>query len=76
LSTLAGRKASHAAWPSLLRRNIVTGELARYLSGLDRLLEIEGEIVREVMGERKAAIIQDGLLALKQQQLEADVRPR
>ncbi len=60
--------------PIGLRRNIVTGELARYLSGLDRLLEIEGEIVREVMGERKAAIIQDGLLALKQQQLEADLR--
>jgi len=36
--------------------------------------EIEGEIVRETLGERKAAIIQDGLLALKQQQLEADVR--
>ena len=39
--------------------------------GLDRLLEIEGEIAREMLGERKAAIIQDGLLALKQQQLEA-----
>jgi hypothetical protein len=61
--------------PIGLRRNIVAGELARYLSGLDRLLEIEGEIVRETLGERKAAIIQDGLLALKQQQLEADVRP-
>jgi hypothetical protein len=61
--------------PIGLRRNIVAGELARYLSGLDRLLEIEGEIARETLGERKAAIIQDGLLALKQQQLEADVRP-
>jgi hypothetical protein len=60
--------------PIGLRRNIVAGEIARYLSGLDRLLEIEGEIVREMLGERKAAIIQDGLLALKQQQLEADVR--
>jgi len=60
--------------PIGLRRNIVAGEIARYLSGLDRLLEIEGEIVRETLGERKAAIIQDGLLALKQQQLEADVR--
>lgn len=60
--------------PIGLRRNIVTGEIARYLSGLDRLLEIEGEIARETLGERKAAIIQDGLLALKQQQLEADVR--
>jgi hypothetical protein len=60
--------------PIGLRRNIVAGEIARYLSGLDRLLEIEGELVRETLGERKAAIIQDGLLALKQQQLEADVR--
>ena len=57
-----------------LRRNIVAGEIARYLSGLDRLLEIEGELVREMLGERKAAIIQDGLLALKQQQLETEVR--
>jgi Domain of unknown function (DUF4388) len=53
-----------------LRRNIVTYELARYLHGLDRLLAIESALVRELMGERKAAIIEDGLMALKQQQLE------
>jgi len=53
-----------------LRRNIVRGELARYLAGLDRLLEIEAELAREVLGERKAAIIGDGLMALKEQQLQ------
>jgi hypothetical protein len=53
-----------------LRRNIVTSEIARYLAGLDRLLEIEADLAREVMGEKKAGIIIDGLVALKQQQLE------
>jgi hypothetical protein len=53
-----------------LRRNIVSGELARYLAGLDRLLAIEAELAREVLGERKAAIIQDGLMALKERQLQ------
>jgi hypothetical protein len=53
-----------------LRRNIVTSEIARYLAGLDRLLEIEAELARELMGEKKAGIIIDGLVALKQQQLE------
>ena len=52
-----------------LRRNIVSHEVARYIRGLDRLLEIEGDLAREIMGERKAAIIQDGLIALKEQQL-------
>jgi hypothetical protein len=54
-----------------LRRNIATQELSSYLRGLDRLLEIESALAREVLGERKAAIIEDGLLALKQRQLEA-----
>jgi len=53
-----------------LRSNIVTHEIARYLAGLDRLLEIEAELAREMMGERKAGIIIDGLVALKQQQLD------
>jgi hypothetical protein len=53
-----------------LRKNIATREIASYVRGLDRLLEIETELAREILGERKAAIIQDGLLALKQQQLE------
>ena len=61
--------------PFALRRNILTHEIARYLAGLDRLLEIEGELAREVMGERKAAIIEDGLLALKEQQLQRSARP-
>jgi hypothetical protein len=52
-----------------LRRNIVRGELARYLSGLDRLLAIECDLARETLGERKAGIIHDGLMALKEQQL-------
>ena len=53
-----------------LRRNITSREIARYLSGLDRLLEVEAELAREVLGERKAAIIQDGLLSLKERQLQ------
>jgi hypothetical protein len=57
-----------------LRRNIVGHEVARYIRGLDRLLEIEGDLAREVMGERKAAIIQDGLIALKEQQLQRAAR--
>ena len=40
--------------PIALRRNILTHEIARYLAGLDRLLEIEADLAREVMGERKA----------------------
>lgn len=61
--------------PFALRRNIIGQEIARYLAGLDRLLEIEGELSREIMGERKAAIIADGLLALKEQQLQRSARP-
>ena len=53
-----------------LRRNIVSGEIARYLAGLDRLLEIESELAREALGERKAGIIHDGLMAVKEQQLQ------
>ena len=53
-----------------LRRNILTRQLARYLSGFDRLLEIEADLAREVMGDKKAGIIVDGLIALKRQQLE------
>jgi hypothetical protein len=53
-----------------LRKNITTREIARYLSGLDRLLEVEAELAKEVLGDRKAAIIQDGLLALKERQLQ------
>ena len=50
-----------------LRRNIVGGEIARYLDGLERLLEIEVALVGETMGERKAAIIKDGLRELRAQ---------
>ncbi len=53
-----------------LRRNIALHDIARYLSGLDRLLELESELARGVLGDRKTAIIQDGLLALKEQQLQ------
>jgi Domain of unknown function (DUF4388) len=56
--------------PIALRRNIVTHEIARYLTGLDRLLEIEAELARQVLGEKKGGIIVDGIVALKQQQLE------
>jgi hypothetical protein len=57
--------------PIALRRNITHAEIARYLQGLDRLLEIEVELARETLGEKKAGIIQDGLLALKEHQLDA-----
>jgi uncharacterized protein DUF4388 len=53
--------------PVALRRNIMGGEIARYLRGLDRLLEIEVALVRETLGERKAAIIKDGLAELRKQ---------
>jgi hypothetical protein len=53
-----------------LRKNITSREIARYLAGLDRLLEVEAELAKEVLGDRKAAIIQDGLLALKERQLQ------
>jgi hypothetical protein len=54
-----------------LRRNIVGGEIARYMGGLERLLEVEVALVRETMGERKAAIIQDGLTELGAQSRSA-----
>jgi hypothetical protein len=53
----------------------VGGEIARYLAGLDRLLVIEADLARELLGERKAAIINDGLLALKERQLQRAGRP-
>jgi len=56
--------------PIALRHNVVTREVARYLQGLDRLLEVEMDLARQMMGEKKAAIIADGLLELKQRQLE------
>jgi hypothetical protein len=56
--------------PIALRRNIVTQQIARYLTGLDRLLEIEADLARHVLGEKKGGIIVDGIVALKQQQLE------
>lgn len=59
-----------------LRSNIVSRELAGYVRGLDRLLEIESELARERLGEKKAAIIQDGILALREQQLKAAAAPR
>lgn len=55
--------------PIVLRRNIASGELVGYPKGLDRLLELEMDVARELLGEKKAAIIQDGILALKEQQL-------
>jgi hypothetical protein len=53
-----------------LRSNIVSHEIARYLKGLDRLLEIEVALVRDLLGERKASIIEDGLMAIKERQLK------
>ena len=53
-----------------LRRNIVTGEIGAYSRGLGRLLEIEAAQARSALGEKKAAIIQDGLMALREQQMQ------
>lgn len=53
-----------------LRSNIVSYEIARYLKGLDRLLEIEVALARDLLGERKASIIEDGLMAIKERQLK------
>jgi len=58
-----------------LRRNIVTREIAGYIRGLDRLLDVEAELARELLGDRKGAIIKDGLVALREQQLASRRRP-
>ena len=58
-----------------LRRNIVTREIAGYARGLDRLLDVEAELARELLGDRKGAIIKDGLVALRAQQLGTRRRP-
>jgi hypothetical protein len=55
-----------------LEHNIRAAEIARFAPGLDRLLQIEVELAREVLGEARAAIIADGLLALREHQLQAD----
>jgi hypothetical protein len=53
-----------------LRRNIVMGEIGAYSRGLGRLLEIESAQAKAALGEKKAAIIQDGLIALREQQMQ------
>lgn len=50
-----------------LRRNIVSGEIARYMGGLERLLDIEQALAREMIGEKKAGIIVEGLKELRAQ---------
>jgi hypothetical protein len=52
-----------------LRHNVVTREIAGYIRGLDRLLEVEAELARELLGDRKGAIIKEGLVALREQHL-------
>jgi hypothetical protein len=51
-----------------LRRNIVSREVASYLRGLGRLLEIELGLIREGLGDRKASIIENGLRSLREEQ--------
>jgi hypothetical protein len=58
-----------------LRRNILSREIAGYVRGLERLLEVETELARDVLGDRKGTIIKEGLLALREQQLAARRRP-
>jgi hypothetical protein len=52
-----------------LRRNVLEREIAGYVRGLDRLLEVESELARELLGDRKGTIIKDGLQALREQHL-------
>ena len=52
-----------------LRRNVLTREIAGYIRGLDRLLDVEAELARELLGDRKGAIVKDGLQALREQHL-------
>jgi hypothetical protein len=53
-----------------LRRNILTRELAGYLRGLERLLDVEAELARELLGDRKGAMLKEGLRALRAQHLD------
>jgi hypothetical protein len=59
-----------------LRKNIVERELARYVHALERLLEIETALARELLGEAQATRISDGLWALKEQQLTSPLLRR
>ena len=54
-----------------LRRNILSREIAGYIRGLERLLDVEADLARELLGERKGAIIKEGLLTLREQHLAA-----
>jgi hypothetical protein len=59
-----------------LRRNILGREIAGYVRGLDRLLEVESQLARERLGERKGAMLKDGLAALREQHLATRRRPK
>ena len=52
------------------RHHPQTAEVVRLVEVTDRLLDLEMTLARQMMGEKKAAIIADGLMALKQQHLE------
>jgi hypothetical protein len=52
-----------------LRRNVLTREIAGYIRGLDRLLDVEAELARELLGEPNGAVLREGLMALREQQL-------
>ncbi len=52
-----------------LRRNVLTREIAGYVRGLDRLLDVEAELARELLGDRKGAMLNEGLMALREQHL-------
>jgi hypothetical protein len=53
--------------PEALTRNIMASEIAGYLRGFDRLLEIEFSLAREMLGARNAASLEEGVLALRQE---------
>lgn len=52
-----------------LHRNILTREIAGYVRGLDRLLDVEAELARELLGDRKGTMLNEGLMALREQHL-------
>jgi uncharacterized protein DUF4388 len=52
-----------------LRRNVLAREIAGYVRGLDRLLDVEADLARDRLGDRQGSIIKDGLQALREQHL-------
>ncbi len=54
-----------------LRRNIVEAEIARYVQGLARLLEIETQLARNLLGPDRVQRVTDGIAVMKEMQSDA-----